>query len=70
MGNCVLPCNSKLNEANKVKINENPEKSDTVGGTGYRKKKTKFPKKVILKDEDDEIDNKIEKLNKINRINE
>ena len=63
MGNCVLVCNKKLNDANEVQINENPEKSDTVGGSAFRRKKTKYPKKVVIKDiEKDDDNNKNEKI--------
>ena len=64
MGNCTLPCNKKLNDANEVKINKNPEKSDTAGGSTFKRKKTKFPKNVIIKDieEEDDNHNKDEKI--------
>ena len=57
MGNCSLICNKKLNDANEVKINENPDKSDTAGGSAFRRKKTKFPKNVVIKDIEKEDDN-------------
>jgi hypothetical protein len=57
MGNCVLVCNKKLNDANEVQVNENPEKSDTVGGSVIKRKKTKYPKKVVIKDIEKEDDN-------------
>ena len=62
MGNCSSPCNKKLNDANEVQINENPEKSDTVGGSAFKRKKTKFPKNVIIKDIEEEDDNKNGKI--------
>ena len=57
MGNCVLVCNKKLNDANEVQVNENPEKSDTIGGSVIKRKKTKYPKKVVIKDIEKEDDN-------------
>ena len=61
MGNCTLPCNKKLNNNNEVQVNENPEKSETVGaGSGIKRKKTKFPKNVVIEDikEEDDKPNK------------
>ena len=57
MGNCTLPCNKKLNDNNEVQVNENPEKSETVGGTsGIKRKKTKFPKNIVIEDIEEEDD--------------
>ena len=64
MGNCSSQCDKNLNDANEVQINENPEKSDTVGGSAFRRKKTKYPKKVVIKDieKEDDNNNKNEKI--------
>ena len=64
MGNCALICNKKLNDANEVQVNENPEKSDTIGGSVIKRKKTKYPKKVVIKDieKEDNNTNKNEKI--------
>ena len=64
MGNCNLPCNKNLNNANEVQINENPDKKDTAKGSAFGRKKTKFPKNVVIKDieKEDANNNKNEKI--------
>ena len=64
MGNCYSPCTSKLNDISEVQVNENPEKSNTVVKSAFKRKKTKFPKNIIIKDDDnvDGNDNKDEKV--------
>ena len=62
MGNCTLPCDKKLNDNNEVQVNENPEKSETVGaGSGIKRKNQNFLKMLLLK---------ILKKKMINQINE
>ena len=64
MGNCDLPCNTKVNNVSEVQLNENPEKSNTVAGSALKRKKTKFPKNIVIKDDDEDDndnDNKEEK---------
>ena len=58
MGNCTLPCDKKINDNNEVQVNENPEKSETVGGggSGIKRKKTKFPKNIVIEDIEEEDD--------------
>ena len=57
MGNCNLLCDKNLNNANEVQINKNPDNSDTAKGSAFRRKKTKFPKNVVIKDIEKEDDN-------------
>ena len=64
MGGCSLPCNKTLNDANEVQVNESPDKSNTAGGGAYKRKKTKFPKNVIIKDDDNFEDNDNKDKNK------
>ena len=65
MGNCSLPCDKTLNDANEVQVNESPDKSNTAkGGGAYKRKKTKFPKNVIIKDDDNFEDNDNKDKNK------
>ena len=63
MGNCVSPCNTKINDVTEVQLNENPDKNNTVAKSAFKRKRTKFPKNVVNKDDDieDDIDNKDEK---------
>ena len=53
MGGCALLCQNFSKDITEVQVN-NPNASNQKSGKGLKRKKTKFPKKEVINDDEEE----------------